>query len=68
MEIDFVIRRDRKSIPIEVKSGNGFTISSLIKYKKMFSNRIGLQYVLYEGDIKREGEIVYLPYFMASVL
>ena len=68
MTIDFVIRRDKKIIPIEVKSGNGFTISSLIKYKKMFSNRIGLQYVLYEGDIKREGEIVYLPYFMASVL
>ena len=68
MKIDFVIRRDKKIIPIEVKSGNGFTISSLIKYKKMFSNRIGLQYVLYEGDIKSEGEIVYLPYFMASVL
>lgn len=68
MEIDFVIRRNKKIIPIEVKSSNTFTTLSLLKYKKTFSNRIGLQYVLYEGDIKREGEVIYLPYFMAQVI
>ena len=30
--------------------------------RKSFLTKIGLQYVLHEGDIKREQEIVYLPY------
>ncbi len=68
MEIDFLIRANRKVIPIEVKSGLSFTTKSLEKFKKKFTNKIGAQYVLYEGDIKRDGEVIYLPYFMASVL
>ena len=57
-----------KAIPIAVKSSKSFTVKSLTKFKNKFSNKIGLQYVLYEGDIKRDGEVVYLPYYMASVL
>ena len=38
------------------------------KFKEMFNCKIGLQYILYDGDIKRNGEIIYLPYFMASLL
>lgn len=68
MEIDFLIRKERKVIPIEVKSGASYTTKSLKKFKSKFSNRIGLQYVLHEDDLKREGEIVYLPYYMAAVL
>ena len=67
-EIDFLIRKDRKVIPIEAKSGKTYTVKSLEKFKKKFSNKIGLQYVLHEGDIKREDEIIYLPYYIASVL
>lgn len=68
MEIDFLIRMDRKVVPIEVKSGDKFSANSLMKFKKKFSNKIGLQYVLYDGDIKREKEVIYIPYFMASIL
>lgn len=68
MEIDFLIRKDKKIIPIEAKSGKEYTIKSLGKFKKKFTNKIGLQYVLHEGDIKREGEIIYFPYYIASVL
>ena len=68
MEIDFLIRQGKKVIPIEVKSSKSFKTKSLAKFKAKFSNKIGLQYVLYEGDLKRDGEIVYLPYYMASVL
>lgn len=68
LEIDFLIRDGGKVIPIAVKSSKSFTTRSLRKFKAKFSNRIGLQYVLYEGDVKREGEVVYLPYYMASVL
>ena len=68
MEIDFLIRKDRKVVPIEVKSGKTYAIKSLQKFKMKFSNRVGLQYVLHDGDLKRDGEIIYLPYYMASVL
>lgn len=68
MEIDFLIRKEKKVIPIEVKSGKNFTIKSLEKFKKKFTNKVGMQYVLYDGDIKREDEIIYLPYYLASLL
>ena len=68
MDIDFLIRDGRKVIPVKVKSNESFTVKPLKKAKAKFPNRIGLQYVLYEGDVKREGDIVYLPYYMASVL
>ena len=68
LEIDFLVRLNKKVIPIEVKSSDGYTTKSLEKFKKKFSNKIGMQYVLHEGDIKREEEIIYLPYFMASIL
>ena len=68
MEVDFLIRKDRKVIPIEAKSGKSFAIKSLQKFKTKFSNRVGLQYVLHDNDVKRDGEIIYLPYYMATIL
>ena len=68
IEIDFLIRKDKKIIPIEAKSGKTYTIKSLTKFKTKFSNKVGLQYVLHEGDIRREGETVYLPYYMAAII
>lgn len=68
MEIDFLIRKNRKVIPIEAKSGKNFAVKSLVNFKKKFTNRIGEQYILYDGDIKREGETIYLPYYMAAIL
>ena len=68
MEIDFLIRKDRKVVPIEAKSGEEKDIKSLTKFKSKFTNKVGLQYVLHDGDVKRESEIIYLPYYMASIL
>ncbi len=65
MKIDFLIRHNNKVCPVEVKSTNK---SSLIKFKNAFNNKIGTLYVLHNGDIKVEDNIVYLPYFMAFCL
>jgi len=65
LEIDFLIKRENKINPIEVKSSKNYSFESLKKFKEMFNCKIGLQYILYDGDIKRDGEIVYLPYYMA---
>ena len=68
MEIDFLIRKSKKVVPVEVKSGREFAAKSLRNFKTKFSNRVGLQYVLYDGDVKRDNEVIFLPYYMAAVL
>ena len=68
MEIDFLIRIDRKIVPIEAKSGKQYTTKFLLKFKEKFTNKVGMQYVLHEGDLRVEGEVVYLPYYMAAIL
>lgn len=68
MEVDFLIREDRKIVPIEVKSGKDYTAKSIMKFKEKFTNRVGLQYILHESDLKVDGEIVYMPYYMAAIL
>ena len=68
MKIDFLIRHNNKVCPIEVKSSNNYTISSLQKFKETFNKKIGTLYVLHNGDIKTENNIIYLPYFMAFCL
>ena len=68
MEIDFLIRKSKKVVPVEVKSGWDFAAKSLRNFKTKFSNRVSLQYVLYDGDVKRDNEVIFLPYYMAAVL
>lgn len=68
MEIDFLIRKDKKVVPIEVKSGRELAAKSLRNFKTKFSDKVGFQYVLYDGDIKREDEVIFLPYYMAALL
>lgn len=73
MEIDFLIRKpqvtSRHNIsPIEVKSSNRYTITSLRKCIKKFSNNISTPYVLHSGDLKVDDGIVYLPIYMTSLL
>ena len=67
-EVDFLIRDGMKVSAIEVKSSKANTTKSLIDVKNAFSSRIGKQIVLYEGDIKREGDIQFYPYCLASLL
>jgi len=67
-EVDFIIRDKNKIIPIEVKSSNGFSVKSLIDFRTAFSDKVGRGIILCESDIRSEGELIYLPYFMASVL
>ncbi len=68
MEIDFLIRKDKKVIPIEAKSGKKFAVNSLQAFKSKFSKKVGLQYILYDGDYKKDGDLIYMPYYMASII
>ena len=68
MEIDFLIRKDNIVVPIEVKSGENKSIKSLKKLKESFGKRIGDGIVLHHGEIDIKDGVLYLPYYMASLL
>ena len=68
LEIDFLIRQNKKIVPIEVKSSSSSSIKSLERFKEKYGSRIADGIVLHHGELKREGTVVFLPYFMACVL
>ena len=68
MEIDFLIKEGKKISPIEVKSGNYGSHSSLDKFVKKFSSKIGSPYILYGKDLMIKDGITHLPFYMAICL
>ena len=68
MEIDFLITEDKKIAPVEVKSGNYRSHSSIDKFRKHFSNVIGNSYILYTKDVMVKDGIIHLPLYMAEFL
>lgn len=68
MEIDFIITEGKKVAPIEVKSSNYNSHSSIDKFKKKFSSKIGNSYILYSKDVMVKDGIIYLPFYMAMFL
>lgn len=73
MEIDFLIQKpiitSRHNIsPIEVKSSNRYTLTSLKKCINKYSNYLSTPYVLHYTDLKIEYGITYLPIYMAPLL
>ena len=73
MEIDFLVSKpvitNRHNIsPIEVKSSNSYTITSLKKLRTKFAPMLAESYVLHPADVEVKDGVVYLPLFMASLL
>lgn len=68
MEIDFLITESRKIAAIEVKSANYRSHSSLDKFRKKFSRKLGNSYILYPGDVMERDGIRHLPLYMAMLL
>ncbi len=68
MEIDFLITRKKKITPIEVKSGNYRSHSSLDKFRNRFSAKLGEPYILYTKDVMLKDGILHLPIYMAMFL
>ena len=73
MEIDFLIAKpvttSRHNIsPIEVKSGQRYTLNSLRKCIAKYGSQLSTPYVLHDKDVKTEDGIVYLPLYMTPLL
>lgn len=73
MEIDFLISKpvitNRHNIsPIEVKSSNNYTITSLKKLIAKYAPMLAESYVLHTADVEVKDGITYLPLYMAGLL
>ena len=73
MEIDFLLAKSkitsRHNIsPIEVKSSNNYTLSSIKKFMKKYHNQLNKPIVLHVGNYQKRDEITYLPVYMAGLL
>ena len=73
MEIDFLISKDKITskhniVPIEVKSGERYTYSSLSKLKNKYNDYLDKVVIIHTKDLKEEDGILYLPIYMTSLL
>lgn len=68
MEIDFLIIKNNKVIPIEVKSAGYRKHSSLDKFRLKFKNRVGEPVILYQKDLMIKEGVLHLPIYMAMLL
>ncbi len=67
-EIDFLLSRDSKICPIEVKSSNYKRHASFDEFCKKFSARILHKYIIYTKDLRKEQDVMYLPTYMSQFL
>ena len=73
MEIDFLIAKSKITnkhniSPIEVKSGDRYTLSSIKKFMNKYKEQTNIPYVLHTKDLKEENGIVYLPLYLTMFL
>lgn len=67
-EIDFLLAKKNKIIPIEVKSSGYKTHKSLDIFTEKFSDRILCRYLVYTKDISKEQDIFCIPVYMVPFL
>ena len=73
MEIDFLISSNKVTskhniIPIEVKSGERYTFSSLAKLQNKYKDYLAKPIIIHTKDLKEEDGILYIPVYMTGLL
>lgn len=73
MQVDFLIQKEvvtskHNISPIEVKSGTGYTLTSINKCIKKFREYLSTPYVLHTKDVEKKDGLVFLPLYMTPLL
>ena len=68
IEIDFLIQRNGKICPVEVKSSVYKRHTSLDKFITKYKKKIGQAYILYQKDVLIRDGIYHLPVYMAELI
>ena len=67
-EIDFLLSKESKICPVEVKSSSYNTHASLDAFKRKYSSRISQSYLVYTKDLRKDGDILLIPAYMSIFL
>jgi predicted AAA+ superfamily ATPase len=67
-EVDFLLSRGNKLVPIEVKSSGYKTHKSLDEFCKKYPSRIGERILLYTKDYQKDGVVTCLPVYFTALL
>jgi hypothetical protein len=67
-EVDFLLSRGNKLMPIEVKSSGYKTHKSLDVFCEKYSSRVSERILLYTKDYQKEGMTQYVPMYFAGML
>jgi len=63
-----VVSKNKKISLIEVKSSSYKVHSSLDKFMRKFSSKLGKAYILYKKDAMKKDGVIHLPLYMAMLL
>ena len=67
-EVDFLIADGDKVSPVEVTSSGYKAHTSLDAFCMKFSSRIRNKYLVYTKDLRKDGDVLYLPVYMTMFL
>ena len=67
-EIDFVITRNNKLVPLEIKSSGYKTHKSLDEFFTKYPSRIYRRYLVYTKDYAKDADVICLPVYMTPFL
>lgn len=67
-EIDFLLVKNRKICPIEVKSSSYKTHKSFDLFIRKYQLKMQDRYIIYSKDLKYENGITYIPFYMTICL
>lgn len=72
IEIDFIIsnrsKLKYKIFPIEVKSKEKYSVTSLLRFNDIFYSRIEQCYIIHPKNLRVEGNRIYIPAYMTFCL
>lgn len=67
-EIDFLLARNNKVCPIEIKSSGYKTHASLDAFSEKYSSRILNKYLVYTKDLGKDKDVLSIPIYMTMFL
>lgn len=67
-EIDFLLGKENKICPVEVKSSGYKTHASLDAFSEKYSDRISRKYLIYTKDLRKDKDILCVPVYMTQFL
>jgi len=67
-EVDFLVPQGKKLIALEVKSSSYKSHTSIDRFNVKYSDRVKMNYIIYSKDLKKEGNVTFIPFYMAMFI